>query len=154
MIPKKFFVTGGKAISQVSELNAFDLALKGAGIAQCNLVSVTSILPPKCKETKQKEIPIGSITHTVIAKMTGNGKTKKIAAGIAWAWEKNRKYGIVAEAHGRMDKGALKEKLEWRIREMAKIRGIEIGETKYRTEVLMVPKGNYGCAIAALVYNL
>lgn len=151
MIPKEFFVTSGKAVSRVSELNAFDLALKEGGIAQCNLVHVTSILPPKCKETRRKKIPIGAITHAVIAKMTGNEKTK-IAAGIAWAWEKNRKYGIVAEAQGHMNKAALKEKLGWRIREMAKIREIEIGKTKYRTEVLTIPEGNYGCVIAVLVY--
>jgi len=45
MIPKEFFVTSAKATSPVSELNAFDLALKNAGIAQCNIVPVSSILP-------------------------------------------------------------------------------------------------------------
>lgn len=153
MIPREFFVTGGKALSQVSELNAFDLALKRAGIAQCNLVSVTSIIPPKCREAKRKEILVGSITHVVMAKMAGSGKAK-IAAGVAWAWEKNREYGIVAEAHGCVDEEALKEKLERRIREMVEIREIEIEKAKYRTEVLMVPKDNYGCVVAALVYRL
>ncbi|HDM88656.1 MAG TPA: pyruvoyl-dependent arginine decarboxylase, partial [Candidatus Bathyarchaeota archaeon] len=38
LIPKEFFVTGGKAIGRLSELNAFDNALKDAGIANCNLV--------------------------------------------------------------------------------------------------------------------
>jgi len=59
MIPKAFFVTGGKAIGTVSKLNAFDLALKNAGIANCNLVKVSSIIPPNCKETAPKKIPIG-----------------------------------------------------------------------------------------------
>jgi arginine decarboxylase len=153
MIPKQFFVTSGKAVSQVSKLNAFDRALKDAGIAQCNLVPVTSIIPPECKETKQKEIPIGSITHAVIAKMAGNGKTK-ISVGIAWVWEKNRKYGMVAEAHGCMSKKSIAEKLEFRLREMAKAREIKIGIKKYRTEVLTVPEGSYGCVMAALVYHL
>ena len=152
MIPKEFFTTSGNAISTVSELNAFDLALKKAGIAQCNLVSVSSILPPECKERKWRKIPPGSITYAVIARMDGDEGTN-IGAGIAWTWEKNKSYGLVAEAHGHMDRRALKEILEWKIREMAKIRGIEIDTISYRMEILRVPMDNYGCVIAALVYS-
>jgi len=152
MIPKEFFTTSGNAISTVSELNAFDLALKKAGIAQCNLVSVSSILPPECKERKWRKIPPGSITYAVIARMDGDEGTN-IGAGIAWTWEKNKNYGLVAEAHGHMDRRALKEILEWKIREMAKIRGIEIDTISYRMEILRVPMDNYGCVIAVLVYS-
>ena len=153
MIPKEFFVTSGKAISPVSQLNAFDRALKNAGIAQYNLVQVSSILPPRCKEGKLRKISAGSIIHTVMARMDGpEGIT--ISAGIAWAWEKNEKYGLVAEAHRQIDQESLKAILEWKIREMAKTRGIELGEISYRTEVLTVPLENYGCVIAALIYIL
>jgi len=153
MIPKEFFVTSGKAASPVSELNAFDLALKKAGIAQCNLVSVSSILPQGCKERKWRKITAGAITHAVLARMDGEEGTT-IGAGIAWAWEKNKKYGLVAEAHGYMDFKALRETLEWKIKEMAKIREIVIDDITYRTEVLRVPMDNYGCVIASLVYSL
>jgi len=151
MIPKQFFVTSGKATSPVSELNAFDLALKKAGIAQCNLVSVSSILPLGCNERRLKKIIAGSITYAVLARMDGDEGTT-IGAGIAWAWEKNKKYGLVAEAHGYMDLKALRETLEWKIKEMAKIREIEIDMVNYRTEVLRVPMDNYGCVISSLVY--
>ncbi len=153
MIPKEFFITSGKATSPVSELNAFDLALKKAGIAQCNLVPVSSILPPGCKERKRKKIVAGAITYAVIARMDGHEGTT-VGAGIAWAWEKSRKYGLVAEARGYMDLKTLRETLEWKIKEMAKIREIEIDKTSYRTEVLRVPMDNYGCVIATLVYTL
>jgi len=152
MIPKEFFVTSGKAVSPVSELNAFDLALKKAGIAQCNLVSVSSILPKDCFEIKKHNISAGSITYSVLARMDGDEGTN-VGAGIAWAWAKSKKYGLVAEAHGYMDKKALQETLEWKIREMAKIRGIQIGNIQMRLEVLRVPMDNYGCVISALVYN-
>jgi len=151
MIPKEFFITSGKAKSPVSELNAFDLALKKAGIGQCNLVPVSSILPPKCRNRKWRKIPAGSITHAVIARMDG-GEGTTIGAGIAWAWESERKYGLVAEAHGYMDARALKETLQWKIKEMAKIRGIQIDKINYRMEALRVPMDNYGCVISALVY--
>ncbi|MCS4540953.1 MAG: pyruvoyl-dependent arginine decarboxylase [Euryarchaeota archaeon] len=151
MIPKEFFITSGKAVSKVSALNAFDLALVNAGIAQCNLVPVSSILPPKAKQVRRKNFPIGSITHAVIARMDGNeGET--IGAGIAWAWEKGATYGLVAEAHGHMDTKALKEVLEWKITEMAKIRSIELGEINYKIEELWIPMDNYGSVISALVF--
>jgi len=152
MIPKEFFITSGKAVSPVSELNAFDLALKKAGIAQCNLVCVSSILPRDCTEITQQNIDAGSITYSVLARMDGDEGTT-IGAGIAWVWAKSKKYGLVAEAHGYMDKKALEETLEWKIKEMAKIRGIKIGPIKMQIEVLRVPMDNYGCVISALVYR-
>ena len=151
MIPREFFVTSGKAINSVSQLNAFDRALKNAGIAQCNLVQVSSILPPGCKEVKLREMPAGSIVHTVTAGMDGT-EGMIISAGIAWAWEKSGKYGVVVEAHGQMDRKSLKTTLEWKIREMARAREIELSETNYKTETLTVPLKNYGCVIAALIY--
>jgi len=152
MIPKEFFVTSGKAVSPVSELNAFDLALKKAGICQCNLVSVSSILPKDCTEIKKHNIPAGSITYSVLARMDGDEGTN-IGAGVAWAWAKSKKYGLVAEAHGYMDKRALQETLDWKIKEMAKIRGIQISGVQTLLEVLRVPMDNYGCVISALVYR-
>ena len=45
LVPKKFFVSSGCAVSKVSDLNAFDKALLEAGIGELNIVSVSSILP-------------------------------------------------------------------------------------------------------------
>jgi arginine decarboxylase len=152
MIPKEFFITSGKAVSPVSELNAFDLALKKAGIAQCNLVSVSSILPRGCEEVKKHSILAGSITYSVLARMDGDEGTT-IGAGIAWTWAKSKKYGLVAEAHGYMDKKAVEETLQWKVKEMAKIRGIKTGLIQTQIEILRVPMDNYGCVISALVYG-
>jgi len=152
MIPKEFFITSGKALSTVSELNAFDMALEKAGIGQCNLVPVSSIIPPKCQEIEGKEIPIGAITYTVIARIEGKGG-ERIGAGIAWTWEKSKRYGLVMETSGHMDEKSIKDMLEGKLREMAKVRRIEIVEINYRTEVLRVPPNHYGSVIAALVYR-
>ena len=152
LIPKAFFVTGGRALSKVSRLNTFDLALKDAGIAQCNLVNVSSIIPPNCKETSLQTLPVGSITYAVISKAEGKGET--ISSGIAWGVGKNDGSGIVAEAYGKMDEATTRTKLEKKIQEMAKIRGIELGEVKYRIETLHVPKDSHGCATVVLVFLL
>lgn len=151
MIPKRFFVTSGKASSPVSELNAFDLALEHAKISQCNLVCVSSILPGGCKEANVENLPVGAITYCVLARMDGEEGTT-IGAGIAWGFESEMKYGLVAEAHGYMDQKALKEILDWKIREMAKIRKIQLNGINYRIEVMRVPMDHYGCVISSLVY--
>ena len=152
MIPKEFFVTKGKAFSPTSELNAFDEALKNAGIAHCNLVPVTSILPIGCIQKEQIDIPIGAITYAVIAKMEGD-EGQNIGAAISWSWDKKSKSGIVAETHGYMAEDALLEIAEWKVMEMAKIRGIEIGKINYKYETLRVPMDNYGSVVAALVFS-
>ena len=144
-------MTGAKATSSVSKLNAFDLALKNAGIAQCNLVQVSSILPPGCVEEELHELPAGSIVFSVVARMDGDeGAT--IGAGVSWAWEKQRRFGIVAESHGHFDDGSLKEILARKIHEMAEIRDIEIDNPKAKIEAMCVPRGSFGCVFAALVF--
>jgi len=150
LIPKGFFVTGGKAIGKFSELNAFDNALKDAGIANCNLVEVSSIIPPNCREVPPRDIPVGSITYTVLSK--AYGRNGKISAGIAWGFAEKEGFGIVAEAYGSMDESVTRKILLERIHEMANVRGIRLRNVKYKIETLDVPKGSYGCVVVALVY--
>jgi len=153
MIPKRFFVTGAKATSPVSKLNAFDLALKNAGIAQCNLVQVSSILPPGCVEEELQTLPAGSIVFSIVARMDGDeGAT--IGAGVSWAWEKQHSIGIVAEAHGHFDERSLQRILARKIEEMAEIRGIEIDSPKAKVEAMCIPRASFGCVFAALVFSL
>lgn len=152
MVPKEFFVTSGQGASPTSELNAFDEALKRAGIAHCNIVQVTSILPKGCIQRKRIDIPTGAITYAVIARMDGT-EGQNIGASIAWSWARNGESGIVAETHGFMEKDALLEIAEWKIQEMAKVRGIDIGKIFYVYETMRVPMDDYGCTIAALVFS-
>src|SRR5579875_304520 len=48
MIAKKIFLTKGVGKHR-ERLSSFELALRDAGIAACNLVRVSSIFPPRCK---------------------------------------------------------------------------------------------------------
>jgi arginine decarboxylase len=149
MIPKKFFVVSGKGSSSVSGLNAFDEALAEAGIAQCNLVPVSSILPKGIKQVEPFEITPGSITHVVLARMDGE-QEETIGAGIAWAM--GEKHGIVAEDHNHT-KESVEKSLHWKITEMAKIRGLEISNYGSKVESMKVDD-KYGCVLAALVFVL
>ena len=153
-LPKKFFTVSASATSNISPLNAFDAALMKAGIAQCNLVCVSSILPQGAEYIEKCEITPGTITFCVMARMDGNpGET--IGAGIGWGWgvdANGKEYGIVAEAHGYKDKEAIEKELKWKLQEMAKIRGMELSSISIKSECFQVPKGKYGSVIVALVY--
>lgn len=142
--PKRFFVTSGKAVSSISSLNAFDTALWRAGIAQCNLVGVSSILPAEAEEVDPFPIAPGTITFAVLSRMDGvAGQT--ICAGIAWGWTINGEepgYGLVAEGHGYKSEEALRLELRLKLKEMAEVRGVELVDEKFRIEHLKVPEKN------------
>src|SRR3989475_12426356 len=72
-IPTKFFVTSGKAVSKVSDLNAFDEALQNAGLAEQNIVSGSSVLPVGIPPVRQRDLPMGAITHCVLGQQRGGG---------------------------------------------------------------------------------
>src|SRR3979411_2920662 len=55
-VPKEVFVPKGVGKHR-EKLTSFELALRSAGIAACNLVRVSSIFPPKCRILPRKEGP-------------------------------------------------------------------------------------------------
>ena len=72
MIPKAFYITSGMGMAYDHDA-AFDLALQDAGIGECNLVEVSSILPAKAEEVDKMSctcIP-GEITFCVLSRMAG-----------------------------------------------------------------------------------
>jgi hypothetical protein len=53
-VPKLMFLTKGKGVHK-DHLTSFELALRDADIADLNLVSVSSIIPPQCKIIQDKK---------------------------------------------------------------------------------------------------
>lgn len=103
MIPKYFFLTKGVG-KHKEQLQSFEIALRNAGIQQCNLVNVSSIVPPDCKlipkEKGLKMISPGEITFVVLARNSTNEPHRLIAAsiGVAIPSGKNN-YGYLSEHH-------------------------------------------------------
>jgi arginine decarboxylase len=86
------------------ELRSFELALRDAGIEKCNLVHVSSILPPRCKIISRtqglKELTPGGITFCVLAKCSTNEPRRLIVASIGCAIPSDRnQYGYLSEHH-------------------------------------------------------
>jgi len=109
MTPKKVFFTKGVGIHK-DYLQSFELALRDAGIEQCNLVSVSSIIPPNCKIiTRHKGLELlqpGQITFFVMAKNSTNEPNRLIAASVGMALPSNKNsYGYLSEHHSFGEKG-------------------------------------------------
>lgn len=102
-VPKKVFFTKGVGVSK-EQLTSFELALRDAGIAQYNLVPVSSIFPPNCKRVSRDEglqfLPPGSIVHCVISRNATNEPNRLIAASVGTAMPQDaNNYGYLSEHH-------------------------------------------------------
>lgn len=150
-MPNRFFVTSGRAVSKVTDLNAFDEALLNAGIGEQNLVYVSSILPEGIKQTRRLDLPMGAITHCVLAQQRG-GEGEMISAGIAYGFRDDGIGGYVAEGHIHGTGKALREVLEFKMAEMSKLRGVKFKSIDFKIEELSIPMDHYGVCLAALVF--
>lgn len=103
LIPSKLFLTKGVGRHR-DKLQSFELALRDAGIQHCNLVSVSSIIPPNCEIISAKEgikkLKPGQITFVVISQNSTNEPNRLIAASVGLALPKDRSfYGYLSEYH-------------------------------------------------------
>ena len=95
---------------------------------------------------------MGAVTHCVMSQMRGRDG-EVIAAGIAYAYRKDGRGGYVAEGHLHGSATDLDRELRDKMREMARIRGVELNEVSTLTEELRVPEGRFGCCVVALVFT-
>ena len=104
MVPTHMFLTKGVGIHK-EKLTSFEEALRSAGIAYCNLVSVSSILPPDCKiiprKRGEKLLNPGEITYCVMARTDTNERNRLISSSVGVAIPSGRKYnyGYLSEHH-------------------------------------------------------
>src|SRR5215510_3664732 len=102
-IPKAMFFTKGKGVHK-DHLTSFELALRDAKISDLNLVSVSSIKPPKCnivglQEGRNYLLP-GQITFAVMARASTNEPNRLIAASVGLANPADdNQYGYLSEHH-------------------------------------------------------
>jgi arginine decarboxylase len=103
MVPKKVFFTKGVGRHK-EELQSFEAALRNAGIEKCNLVNVSSIIPPKCKiiskEKGIKQLRPGEITFVVMSRNKTNEPNRLVGASVGVAIPKERdSHGYISEHH-------------------------------------------------------
>jgi arginine decarboxylase len=104
MVPTRMFFTRGVGKHR-HKLQSFEVALRDAGIAQLNLVRVSSIFPPGCRIIARQrgiqELKPGGIACCVMADSSTNEPNRLVSAGVGLAIPaKGEHYGYIAEYHG------------------------------------------------------
>jgi len=102
-VPTKIFFTKGVGKSK-DQLTAFEYALRDAGIAPYNIVTVSSILPPGAKVVSRKEglkhLKPGQVVFVVMARAASNEPNRLLAASIGSAVPADKKqHGYLSEHH-------------------------------------------------------
>ena len=103
LVPKEMFFTKGVGKHR-EKLASFELALRSAGIAACNLVRVSSIFPPGCRIMSRSEgikrLKPGQVTFVVMSETATREPHRLIAATVGVAIPRDPKlYGYLSEHH-------------------------------------------------------
>ena len=103
LVPSEIFFTKGVGRHR-NKLQSFELALRAAGIEKCNLVRVSSILPPYCKIIPKskglEKLKAGQVTFVVLSEEATDEPSRLIGAGIGLAVPaKGEQYGYISEHH-------------------------------------------------------
>lgn len=136
LVPKSIFFTKGVGMHK-EELRSYELALRDAGIEKCNLVQVSSILPPSCRVISRndglKKLVPGMITFCVMARCASDEPHRLIAASIGCAIPTDKKaYGYLSEHHacGQRERNAGDYAEDLAAAMLASTLGIEFDEDK------------------------
>ncbi|MBP1621009.1 MAG: pyruvoyl-dependent arginine decarboxylase [Acidobacteria bacterium] len=112
MVPTKLYLTNGVGVHR-EKLQSFELALRDAGIATLNLVSVSSIYPPGCRIISrargEQMLEPGQIAFVVMSREASDEPHRMIAASVGLAVPSDRRsFGYLSEHHafGQTDKEA------------------------------------------------
>ena len=102
-VPSELFFTKGVGTHR-EKLTSFELALRSAGIAACNVVRVSSIFPPGCRILPRGEgierLKPGQVTFVVMSEAATREPHRLIAATVGVAIPRDPSlYGYLSEHH-------------------------------------------------------
>ncbi|EQB69586.1 pyruvoyl-dependent arginine decarboxylase [Cuniculiplasma divulgatum] len=103
LVPSKLFFTRGVGRGDTM-LRSFEEALRDAGIAQFNIVAVSSIFPPGAQIVSREEglnyLNPGQILFTVLARNASNEMNRMLSSAIGYAIPTDRsRWGYLSEHH-------------------------------------------------------
>ena len=114
-----------------TELSAFDQALNIAGIANFNLIYLSSVLPPgSIVERQEVATPFpggwGDRLYIVIAQMRTIQRNQEVWAGIGWMQDPKTKAGLLVEHEGH-NEGEVRADIENSLKALAENRKMKFG---------------------------
>jgi arginine decarboxylase len=150
-LPKRYFLTCGYGRGN-SELVAFDSALITAGVADLNLIKLSSIVAPGCVRINPVKIQPGSFVGVAFAKNIGTHTGEMISSAIAVGHPKDKsRASLVMEYSSSMDE----EHTEKMVREMVKQgldnRMLDIDNIESTAVSCVINEITYAATFAAVV---
>ncbi len=145
-----------KAVSLVAgrgeggtEVNAFDRALKDAGVADLNFLRVTSILPPGTRVIELPPYPPGILMPAVYARIVstrpGDRITAAIGVGIC-----RESHGVIMEHTGHTSRAEAEGTVRRMVEEGFQMRGLPLHEVVIAAAEHTVERA--GCAVALALF--
>lgn len=148
-------VTEGTGVGP-TELAAFDQALVKAGVANYNLIYLSSVLPPGSEvQTTDKPKKLsgnwGDKLYVVMAQNRTSVRNQEAWAGIGWIQDPKTKQGLLVEHEGH-SKDEVKADIEHTLAALAKNRRMTFGKPKMHivgTKCVDLPV----CALVVAVFE-
>lgn len=123
--PERFYIAAAFGRGE-TELTAFDNALRKAGIADYNLLKVSSIIPPGARQVDRVDLPPGSLLPIAYGAVSSAEEGALISAAIAVGLpDLPEAVGVIMEFAGFVEEEAAREKVEQMAREALLNRGLE-----------------------------
>ncbi|MGQ9511593.1 pyruvoyl-dependent arginine decarboxylase [Thermodesulfitimonas sp.] len=147
-IPVKFKLVSGTAEGE-TRLTAFDKAILRAGVGNCNLIKVSSILPPRCRLDEGIVLPPGALVPVAYGFITSDVPGAVIAAVAVGLAEDPDSYGIIMEHSGRVSRAVVEAEIVRMVEEAFACRSLPLKEVLVESTEHRVVK--LGCAFAGVV---
>lgn len=152
----KIYLTSATGQAQ-TELAAFDKALIDAGIANTNLIMLSSVIPPKpvivFEKPEINEDQYGNRLYVVMAQHRTSKKGETVAAGIGWVIEESNRFGLFVE-HEAKTKNDVTKLINSSLQDMVENRtGFKFGPIEMLIEEVSCTDKSV-CALACAVYKL
>lgn len=140
-----------------TKLSAFDAALNHAGVANYNLVRLSSVIPPESKivvhNKPLQDLPgqWGDRLYVVMAEMRVDTPNAEAWAGIGWVQEKESGKGLFVEHEGNSEK-SVKQDITQSLQALMATRNVDFGDIHMKV-VGRACKHEPVCALVVAVYQ-
>lgn len=140
-----------------TKLSAFDSALNHAGVANFNLIRLSSVIPPESKivmnhnSLKGMSGEWGDKLYVVMAEMRVDSPNAEAWAGIGWVQEKESGKGLFVEHEGN-SKHSVEQDIKQSLQALMATRNIDFGEIHMEI-VGRTCKYEPVCAMVVAVYQ-
>ncbi|HVX57842.1 MAG TPA: pyruvoyl-dependent arginine decarboxylase [Candidatus Saccharimonadales bacterium] len=139
-----------------TELSAFDQALVHAGVANYNLIYLSSVLPPDSEVayTQKPQRPRGNWgdrLYVVMAQKRVSVRNQEAWAGIGWIQDRKTRHGLLVEHEGHSE-AEVKDDISHSLTALARNRNMEFGSQQMHvvgTRCIDLPT----CALVVAVFE-